>query len=101
MNWRRAILIGLIISFCVILASRFVDAAELVGTLRRGQVRWVMVALVLQVVWLLNQTALYQALYDLVKLPATIGHLLPMVVASNFINFAAPSALLGRYSPLP
>ena len=95
MNWRRAILIGLIISFGAIVASRFVDAAELVDTLRRGQASWVMVALILQLVWLLNQTVLYQSLYKLVRLPATVGHLLPMVVASNFINFAAPSACLG------
>ncbi len=95
MNWRRTILIGLIVLFVAILVTRFVDAAELVRTLQRGQPLWVMMALALQLLWLLNQTALYQSLYVLMKLPAPMSQMLPMVVASNFINFAAPSACLG------
>lgn len=52
-------------------------------------------ALAVHLLWLLNQSALYQALYTLVDLPASIHQLLPIVLASNFINFSTPSASLG------
>lgn len=95
MNLRRIIFIGLIVLFGFILITHFVDAAELVSTLQRGQPLWVFTALAIHLLWLLNQTALYQALYRLVNLPARISHLLPIVLSSNFINFSTPSASLG------
>lgn len=95
MNWRRIILIGLIVLFSIVVLTHFVAATELVSTLQRGQPLWVMVALALELLWLLNQTALYQSLYVLMQLPAYMSQMLPIVLASNFINFAAPSACLG------
>lgn len=95
MNWRRIIFVGLVLLFGFIVVTRFVDIAELLTTLQRGQPLWVGTALIVHLLWLLNQAALYQALYTLVKLPASINHLLPIVLASNFINFSTPSASLG------
>lgn len=95
MNWKRAILVGLVLLFGFILVTNFVDATQLVKTLQRGQPLWVAMALAVHLLWLLNQSALYQALYTLVDLPASIPQLLPIVLASNFINFSTPSASLG------
>ena len=76
-------------------SSHFGDLTELAEVLRRGQVGWLIVALGLQLLWFWNQALLYRSIYDLLGLPARTARLLPIVLASNFINFVTPSASLG------
>jgi uncharacterized protein (TIRG00374 family) len=95
MRWRGAALIGLLVLFGLMFGSHFNDLADVAGVLRRGQPGWIVVALVLQLLWFLNQAVLYRSIYHLLGLPARTLRLLPIVLASNFLNFVTPSASLG------
>ena len=95
MNWRRIVLFGLVALFGVIFITQIGDITELIGALRQGRPIWIVIALAVQLLWFLNQVALYQSLYRLLDLPARIRQLLPIVLASNFVNFATPTASLG------
>src|SRR5919202_1398488 len=75
--------------------SHFNDLADLIQVLQHGQPGWLVVAAGLQLLWFWNQALLYRSIYDLLGLPARITRLLPIVLASNFINFVTPSASLG------
>ena len=71
------------------------DLSELGRTLRQGTPGWIGVALLFQVFGLLNNAALYWALYRVVDLSATYAQILPLSLGSQFVNFATPSSGLG------
>src|ERR687885_225591 len=75
--------------------SHFNDLADLIQVLQHGQPGWLVVAAGLQLLWFWNQGLLYRSIYDLLGLPAHTTRLLPIVLASNFLNFVTPSASLG------
>jgi uncharacterized membrane protein YbhN (UPF0104 family) len=75
--------------------SHLSDLAEVVRVLQHGQPGWLVVALGLQLLWFWNQALLYRTIYDVLGLPVRTVRLLPIVLASNFLNFVTPSASLG------
>ncbi len=95
MKWRKIITVGLIILFGAVFIPQWGNLADLLNVLQRGRPIWILAALGLQLLWFLNQAALYQAIYALLGLPARVRRLLPIVLASNFVNFATPTASLG------
>src|SRR5438445_8427466 len=76
-------------------SSHFNDFADVLQVLQHGQPGWLVVAVVLQLLWFWNQAVLYRSIYHLLGLPARTVGLLPIVLASNFLNFVTPSASLG------
>src|SRR5919201_1201622 len=95
MQWRTVALVALVVLFGLMFSSHFHDLADVVEVLRRGQPGWLVVAAGLQLLWFWNRAVLYRSIYDLLGLPARTARLLPIVLASNFLNFATPSASLG------
>ena len=95
MKWRAVVLVALVVLFGFMFRSHFNDLADVAGVLQRGQPGWLGIAVLLQLLWFLNQTFLYGSIYALLGLPARALRLLPIVLASNFLNFVTPSASLG------
>lgn len=95
MNWRRLISFGLIGLFVAIFIPQWMHITDLFGVLRQGRIGWLVLGLAIQILWFVNQTALYQSIYALLDLPARGRRLLPIVLASNFVNFTTPTASLG------
>ena len=95
MRWRAIALAIVLVVFGVTYGSHFKDLADVAGVLQRGQPGWLVIALGLQLLWFLNQAVLYRSIYDLLELPARTVRLLPIVLASNFLNFVTPTASLG------
>ena len=95
MKWRTVALVALVVVFGLMFRSHFNDLADLIQVLQHGQPGWLVVAAGLQLLWFWNQALLYRSIYDLLGLPARTTRLLPIVLASNFINFVTPSASLG------
>lgn len=95
MRWRSVVLVALVVAFGLMFRSHIDDLSGVVHVLVNGQPGWLLVALALQVLWFWNQAVLYRSIYDLLGLAAPTARLLPIVLASNFINFATPSASLG------
>src|SRR5918912_4005885 len=93
--WRAVLIVVLVGSFGLMFASHVGDITETVEVLQLGQVSWLVVAVFLQLVWFANQAALYQSIYQLLGLQTGAVRLLPVVLASNFLNFVTPSASLG------
>jgi glycosyltransferase 2 family protein len=92
---RSAALIALLVLFGLVFGSHVNDLADVAVVLGRGQPSWIVIAVVLQLLWFLNQVLLYRSIYHLLDLPARTTGLLPIVLASNFLNFVTPSASLG------
>ena len=82
----------LIIAFLWVVISRFTELQKLVEILIQGQWQWVLVAAVLQVIFYITYTGLYQSAFYTVEVESRIMDLLPVMFASIFVNVAAPSA---------
>ncbi len=95
MNWRKLAFAILILLFGLLMLRRAGEAGELLATLRRGQPLWMLVAIGLQALTLLNQPALYQSLYEMLGLGVSWRELAPIVWAGHFVNAVTPSAGLG------
>ena len=87
----RWILWLLVILFIWIVVSRFTELEKLVRTLSQGRWQWVGIAALLQVVYYLLYTGLYQSAFYTVEVESRVVELLPVTFASIFLNVAAPS----------
>jgi len=95
-SMRRQFIIAIILLLAIYLAlSRFTEVKQVIETLQRGRVLWLGLAVLVQMIWLVNIALTYQAAYDLLGLPSSLIQLLPLVVISNFVNVAAPSGGVG------
>lgn len=85
----------LVIVFVWIVVSRFTEIEKLTATLTRGQWQWVLAAALLQVLYFLVYTAVYQSAFHSVEVSSRIRDLLPVVLAAVFVNTATPTSGAG------
>lgn len=93
--WRLLVCVLLLVSALVVLFERAGNIEELGRTLAQAQALPLLVAVVLQLLTLVNQPALYQSLYALFGIPLRWRDLAPLVWTGHFLNVATPSAGLG------
>lgn len=88
---RRWIFWILVVLFVWVVISRFSEIKKLAETLTGGQWQWVAVAALLQLIYYITYTALYQSAFQTVGVHSRLRELLPVTFASIFMNVAAPS----------
>jgi uncharacterized protein (TIRG00374 family) len=74
-----------------LLFSRFAEVQQIVVTLQRGRWYWIGLAVVMQFLWLVNLALMFRALYRLLGMEMPLRSLVPLVVASHFVNVSAPT----------
>jgi glycosyltransferase 2 family protein len=74
------------------LISRFTELHEVVTVLRRGNLFFLGLALLVQFAWIYNLSAFYQAVYRVLGIEEKRGHFFRLVTAAYFITVVAPSA---------
>jgi hypothetical protein len=84
-----AILLVLALYF---LLSRLAQVEQVALTLQRGDLKWIVLAIGLQFVWLVNVAACFRACYRLLGVEESIERLLLLALSANFINIIAPAA---------
>ncbi len=82
----------LIIVFIYILISRFTEIEALVNTLMKGKWIWVLVAAMLQYLYIVAYAALYQSAFSVVDVKGKLKDLIPVMFGSVFMNVATPLA---------
>ncbi len=87
-----AILLLLGIYFVI---GQFSEVQNIVATLRNGDWRFLALALVLQILWLVNVAASYQAIYHALGIRENLSELFRLAAAANFVNVVAPSVGMG------
>jgi uncharacterized protein (TIRG00374 family) len=88
---RHWILWLLVVVFAVLVGTHFDQVENLVETLLQGRWYWVLTAALLQGLYYLTLTALYHSAFDTVRVHSRWHELLPVTLASVFLNLAAPS----------
>ena len=83
-----ALILLLAVSFVI---SQFGRLEEFAAVIQRGQPIWIGLAFLVQGTWLVNQAVQYRATYRVLGMRRSARALLPLVLAANFLNVAAPS----------
>lgn len=73
----------------------FEELKLIVETVGRSDGRWLLVAVVVQFLWLVLIAANLQSTYRLIGIDETLTRLVPLTAAANFINAVAPSYGIG------
>lgn len=71
------------------------ELREISTVLTRGNLWWIALAIVLELVWILNFGASYWTLYRIMGIEKKLFPLIRLVAAVNFVNIVAPSAGIG------
>lgn len=86
------IAIVLVLSIIFIIAS-IAELETLIQTLQHGNWLFLLLAVLIEGLWLVNLTAQYHSIYRAVGLEEeTIKGLFPIILSANFVNIIAPSA---------
>jgi hypothetical protein len=85
-----ALLLGIVFIF-----TRLAEVQVVVETLQRGDWRFILLAIGIEVVWMFNVAVSYQTIYRTMGLEEKLGRLVLMATAGYFVNIVAPSAGVG------
>lgn len=92
---RRWLFQLLLIGAIWFVVAHLADAERLLAVLRQGRWGWTLAAAVVQALYFLVFTAVYQSAFDTVGVASRVRHLLPVVLASTAVNVATPAAGFG------
>ena len=92
----RSLIIALVLLLgLVFVFIHFGEVQAIADTLQRGDWRFLLLAVGVQVAWVLNMAASFRAVYRGIGLEEKIERLFLAVAAANFINVVAPSGGMG------
>jgi hypothetical protein len=89
---RKFLLAVLLLLAVYFLLTRFTEVEQVAQTLQRGDVKWILLAIGLHFVWLVNLAASFRSCYRLLGIDETIERLLLLSLGANFVNVIAPAA---------
>ena len=88
----RNLLYALLLVLAIIFVFTHIShIEEVVGTIQRGRSRWMLIAVILEITWLIVQAMLYMTVYRLLGLSVPIIRMIPLTAAAHFSNVLAPS----------
>ncbi len=90
-----ALLFGLIFIF-----SNFAELQPVFETIQRGDWRFIALAAVIQIIWLVNIAASYRVIYQLLGIEFGLQNLFLAAAAANFVNVVTPSGGVGGLAVL-
>jgi len=88
------IAIGLLLGV-VFVASHFAEVEKIAVILQRGDWRFILLAVLLILIWMINLAGSYKTIFTVLGLNESFTRLLILTTAANFINVIAPSGGLG------
>jgi glycosyltransferase 2 family protein len=92
----RKILISLVLFLAVIFVIlRFSEFKDILNTLHRSNYRFLIAAVIIELIWMFNSATDYGSVFRLVGLGEKITHLVLVSSAANFVNVVAPSVGIG------
>lgn len=92
---RKIIVVLLLFLAVAFVIASFSELEKTVSTLERSDWRFLIAALIFEVIWIYNMATTFRTLYQLVDLNENSRHLFLVSAAANFVNVVAPSAGIG------
>ncbi len=92
---RKIIVVLLLFLAVAFVITSFSELEKTASTLERSDWRFLIAALIFELLWIFNMAATFRTLYRLVDLNENSRHLFLVSAAANFVNVVAPSAGIG------
>ncbi len=92
---RRLVFALVLLLSVLFLLGQMAEIEAILRTSRRGDWRFLLLALAVEGVWLLNVAASYKVIYQAIGLDERLETLAQLAMASNFVNVVAPSLGMG------
>lgn len=78
-----------------VVALSFGELESALATLQQARLRWLFLALALEILWMVNIGLTYKSIYHLLGIEEDRSRLTFVAAASNFVNIVAPTAGMG------
>lgn len=92
----RKIIISLVLFLAIVFVIlRFSELKNILDTLHRSNYRFLVAAVIIELIWLFNSATDYGSIFRLVGIREKITHLVLVATAANFVNVIAPSVGIG------
>jgi uncharacterized protein (TIRG00374 family) len=92
---RKFIFLAVLVLAGVLIVASFSEIKGIIDTLRHARLRYLSLAIFLQLVWIVGVALVHLVLYQLMGLKEDLPHMTLLTSAGNFINIVAPSAGVG------
>jgi len=97
---RKLLYVLVLILAIIFIRTHLAELQSVVNILSQGDWRWLLAAVGVQLLWLVNIAAALQSTYRLVGIREHLRHMIPLATAANFVNVVAPSYGLGALAVL-
>ncbi|UCF61146.1 MAG: flippase-like domain-containing protein [Anaerolineaceae bacterium] len=97
---RKLLYVLILILAIIFIRTHLTELQSVVSILSQGDWRFLLAAVGVQLLWLVNIAAALQSTYRLVGVREHLRHMIPLATAANFVNVVAPSYGLGALAVL-
>ena len=92
----RKIIVTLVLFLAIVFVIfRFSELKNILATLHRSNYRFLVAAVLIELIWLFNSATDYGSIFRLVGIKEKTPHLVLVATAANFVNVIAPSVGIG------
>jgi len=79
----------------IFIITQFAELENMAKTIQRGALRFLLLAILFEGIWLVNVAALYRTIYRLLGIDENLKDLFLTAAAANFVNVVTPTAGVG------
>jgi hypothetical protein len=90
-SFRRLLIAVVLFLAFVFVFTRGTEVQKILDTLRRGDLRWLGLAILVHLIWMANVAASFRTIYRALGMHETWRHMLAIAAAANFVNIVAPT----------
>lgn len=92
----RKLIIATVLLLGVMFAiGQFAEVQSIIDTFQRANWHFILLALIVEILWLINVATSFRVIYNTLGLDEKIGKLVVYSAAANFVNVVAPTAGVG------
>ena len=96
MPFMRKIFIAIVMTAGIFfIFTQFAQLENIIKTVQRGDLRFLLLAVAIEFVWLINVAALYRTIYRVLGIEEALKDMLLVAAAANFVNVVTPTAGVG------
>lgn len=96
MRVMRKLVIAIVLMIGIMfILTRLAEIEDILYTLERGDWRFLVLAAVVEMIWIVNIGASFRAIFRILGVQEKLGRLIVLATAANFVNIVAPSAGIG------
>jgi len=88
---RKLIIAVILMVGIMFILTKVAEIEDIIFTLQQGDWRYLVLAALVEMVWIVNIGASFHVVYQMLEVEESLGRLILLATAANFINIIAPS----------